>query len=86
MGECPCPPNLGCLERIFWNYENLTICWCVIIVEMSATFHTDELLVSEAGGKCNVPFHILHFVTVVSKWVSAVFPQLRSPGADIWEP
>ena len=43
---CPCSPNLGRLEGIFWNHENLTISWCVIIVEMAAIFRTDELLVS----------------------------------------
>ena len=52
------------------NRENLTICWCVIIVEITATFHTDELLVSKAVGKCNVPFHIVLFVNVViGMWV-----------------
>jgi hypothetical protein len=65
---------LGRLEQIFWNYENLTICWCVIIVKKTATFHTDELLISEAGGKCNVPFHIVHFVNVVGMWVSVPVP------------
>ena len=74
MGECPCSPNLGRMERIFGNRENLRICWCVIIVEMSATFHTDELQVSEAGGKCNVPFHIVHFASVVGMWVSVPVP------------
>jgi hypothetical protein len=54
--------------------ENLTICWCVIIVEITATFHTDELLVSKAVGKCNVPFHIVHFVSVVGMWVSIHVP------------
>jgi hypothetical protein len=70
-------PNLGRLEGIFGNRENLTICWCVIIVKITATFHTDELLVSKAVGKCNVPFHIVHFVNVVGMWVSVPVPQLR---------
>ena len=55
-----CSPNLGRLEGIFGNHENLTICWCVIIVKITTTFHTDELLVSKAVRKCNVPFHIVH--------------------------
>jgi hypothetical protein len=38
---------------------------------------TDELLVSKAVGKCNVPFHIVHFVNVVGMWVSVPVPQLR---------
>ena len=59
---------------IFGNRENLTICWCVIIVEMTATFHTDELLVSKAVGKCIFPFHIVHFVSVVGMWVSVPVP------------
>ena len=74
MGEYLCSPNLGRQEGIFWNYGNLTICWCVIIVEITVTFQTDELLVSKAVGKCNVPFHIVHFVTVVGMWVSVPFP------------
>ena len=75
MGECPCSLNLGrLLEGIFWNCENLTICWCVIIVKITATFHTDELLVSEAVGKCTVLFHIVHFVNVVGMWVSVPVP------------
>ena len=74
MSECPCSPNLGRLEGIFWNCENLTICWCVIIVKITGTFHTDELLVSKAVGKCNVPFHIVHFVNVVGMWVSVPVP------------
>ena len=48
----------------------------VIIVKITATFHTDELLVSKAVGKCNVPFHVVHFVSVVM-WVSVPVPQLR---------
>jgi hypothetical protein len=68
-------PNLGRLEGIFENFENLTICWCVIfIVKITATFHIDELLVSKAVGKCNVPFHIVHFVNVVGMWVSVPVP------------
>ena len=70
-------PNLGRLEGIFGNRESLTIYWCVIIVKITATFHTDELLVSKAVGKCNVPFHIVHFVNVVGMWVSVPVPQLR---------
>ena len=65
VDECACTPNLGRLERIFWNDENLTICWCIIIVKITATFHTDELLVSKAVGKYNVPFQIVQFVSVV---------------------
>jgi hypothetical protein len=45
-----------------------------IIVKIMATFHTDELLVSKAVGKCNVPFHIVHFVNVVGMWVSVPVP------------
>ena len=67
-------PNLGRLEGIFGNRENLTICWCVIIVEITATFRTDELLGSKAGGKCNVPFLIVHFVSVVGMRVSVPVP------------
>ena len=44
------------------------------IVEITATFHTDELLVSKAVAKCNVPFHIVHFVSVVGMWVSVPVP------------
>ena len=45
-----------------------------IIVKIMATFHTDELLVSKAVGKCNVHFHIVHFVNVVGMWVSVPVP------------
>jgi hypothetical protein len=38
------------------------------------TFHTDELLVSKAVGKCNVPFHIVHLVSVVGMWVNVPVP------------
>ena len=59
-----------------------------MIVEITATFHTDELLVSKAVGKCDVPFHIVHFVNVVGMWVSplvSLFLQLRWAGGDILE-
>ena len=64
----------GILDGIFGNRENLTICRCVIIVEITATIHTDELLVSKSVGKCNVPFHIVHFVSVVDMWISVPVP------------
>ena len=49
----------------------------VIIVKITATFHTDELRVSKAVGKCNASFHILHIVNIADMWVS-VPPNLGS--------
>ena len=50
----------------------------MIIVEITATIHTDELLVSKSVGKCNVPFHIVHFVSVVDMWISVPVPPTLS--------
>jgi hypothetical protein len=69
-------------KGLFGTRENLMICWCVIIVQITGTFHTDEILLSKAVGKCNVTFHIVHFMNVVGMWVMSLFPQLRQAGRD----
>ena len=61
-------------DRRFSAPDRRQFIYKVLIFEMTATFHTLELLVFKAVGKYNVPFHIVHFVSVVGMWVSVPVP------------